>query len=88
MSHALKKMPISVSVSVNSDEVVFDQLPDDTTALQLKEEISKRHGFPVGEIKLISVQGAKTLKDEVVLAADKRFQKLKMAMKGRGGCSF
>ena len=62
-------MPISVSVSVNSDEVVFDQLPDDTTALQLKEEISKRHGFPVGEIKLISVQGAK-------LSRAKRFWQL------------
>ena len=82
-------MPISVSVSVpNSDEVVFDQLPDDTTALQLKEEISKRHGFPVGEIKLISVQGAKTLKGEEVLATDKRFLKLKMVLNVYGGCSF
>ena len=88
MSHALKKMPISVSVSVNSDEVVFDQLPDDTTALQLKEEISKKYGFPVGEIKLVTVQGAKTLKGEEVLAAEKRFQKLKMAINVHGGCCF
>ena len=76
-------MPISVSLSVpGSDEVVFDGLPDDTTALQLKEEISKKYGFPVGEIKLVTVQGAKTLKDEVVLAAEKRFQKLRMAIIG------
>ena len=88
-THTLKKMPISVSVSVKDspDDDVYDQLPDDTTALQLKEEISKRHGFPVGEIKLISVQGAKTLKGEEVLAAEKRFQKLKMAINVHGGCS-
>jgi hypothetical protein len=83
-----KKMPISVSVSVpNSDEVVFDQLPDDTTALQLKQQISEKYGFPVGEIKLVTVQGAKTLKGEEVLAAEKRFQKLKMAINVHGGCS-
>ena len=88
-SHALKKMPISVSLSVpGSDEVVFDGLPDDTTALQLKEEISKKYGFPVGEIKLVTVQGAKSLKGEEVLAAEKRFQKLKMAINVHGGCSF
>ncbi len=54
------------------------KLPDDTTVLQLKEEISRKYGFPVDEIKLVTVQGAKTLKDEVVLAAEKRFQKLKI----------
>ena len=75
-------MPISVSVILTDEEVVFDQLPDDTTALQLKEEISKRYGFPVGKITLLSVIGAKIAKDEVVLADEKRFQKLRMAIIG------
>ncbi len=88
MSHALKKMPISVSVIVKGDDVVFNQLPDDITALQLMEEISKKHGFPVGEIKPVTVQGAKTLKGEEVLAAEKKFQKLRMALNFQGGCSF
>ena len=85
--HALKKMPISVTESIpNSDEIVFDQLPDDVTALHLKQQISEKYGFPVGEIRLVTVQGAKALKDEEVLAKDKRFQKLKMAMNQYGGC--
>ena len=78
-------MPISVSVILTDEEVVFDQLPDDTTALQLKEEISKRYGFPVGKITLLSVQGAKIAQDEVVLAAEKRFQTLKIYLPQRGG---
>jgi hypothetical protein len=77
-------MPISVSVILPDEEVVFDQLPDDT-ALQLKEEISKRYGFPVGKITLLSVIGAKIAKDEVVLADEKRFQKLKIHLPQRGG---
>lgn len=80
-------MPISVTESIpNSDEIVFDQLPDDVTALHLKQQISEKYGFPVGEIRLVTVQGAKALKDEEVLAKDKRFQRLKMAMNQYGGC--
>ncbi len=78
-------MPISVSVSVpNSDEVVFDHLPDDTTALQLKQLISEKYGFSVGDIGLVTVQGAKTLKGEEVLAAEKRFQKLRFSHQWHG----
>ncbi len=82
-------MPISVSVSVKDspDDDVYDQLPDDTTALQLKELICQKRGFRVGEFKLITVQGAKFLKDEEVLAADKRFLRLKMMLNVIGGCS-
>jgi hypothetical protein len=87
--HTLKKKPISVSVSVKDspDEDVYDQLPDDTAALQLKELNCQKRGFRVGEFRLITVQGAKNLKDEEVLAADELFLRLKMILNVIGGCS-
>ncbi len=50
----------------------------------MKQLISEKRGFPVGEITLVTRQGAKQLKDEEVLAAEKRFLRLKMRVDVRG----
>ncbi len=83
---AERKMPISVSLSLPQSSEVVVEMPDDATALTVKEHIYEKWGFPVGELKVITVQGCRLLKNDDLLSSDVRFRKLKVTSNPVGGC--
>jgi hypothetical protein len=70
-------MPISVTVTIPDGDVVVE-MPDEATVLALKEQIEVKYGIPVGEIRLITVQASRMLKNDELLNSDPRFAKLKI----------
>ena len=71
-------MPISVTVTIPDGEVYVVEMPDEATVLALKEQINVKYGFPVGEIRLITVQASRMLRNDELLNSDPRFAKLKI----------
>ena len=71
-------MPISVTVTIPAGEVYVVEMPDEATVLDLKEQINLKHGFPVEEIRLITLQASRMLKNDELLNSDPRFAKLKI----------
>jgi hypothetical protein len=72
-------MPISVTVTLADGDIVAE-MPDDATVLTVKEHISEKYGFPVGEIRLMKLQASKMLKNDYLLSSDPRHAKLKMVV--------
>jgi hypothetical protein len=74
-------MPISVTVTIldpPGDFVV--EMPDEATVLALKEQINLKYGFRVEEIRLMTLQASRLLKNDELLNSDPRFAKLKMIL--------
>ena len=75
------------STMIDFSEVV--EMPDDATAADLKQYIYEKYGIPVEELRIITTQAAKLLKNDDLLSSDPRFRKLKVTLNnwgGGGGC--
>ena len=77
-------MPISITLTMTDSEVVVE-MKDDATAADLKKYIYEKYGIPVEELRIITTQAAKLLKNDDLLSSDPRFKKLKVTNNPIGG---
>ncbi len=79
-------MPLSVTLTFafKGDETI--ELPDSATGLSVKEYIRDSIGLPVEQIKIVTTQASKVVKDETPLNSDGRYLKLKVVSNEIGGC--
>ena len=81
-------MPLQVTLTFafKGDETI--ELPDNATGLTVKEYIRDSIGLPVEQIKVVTTQASKVVKDDTLLNSDPqgRYLKLKVVSNEIGGC--
>ncbi len=74
-------MPLQVLLTVFDQPEETVELPDDATALTVKEWVGEKYGIlhdDLSIMRVIVVKGGKVLKNEELLSSDPRFLKLKV----------
>ena len=80
-------MSITVSVKLFGETEENLVLPASATVRALKDEIMAKWGIPAEQVRVITLQGNKVLKDEQELAKDPKNLKVKVVHQEIGGAA-